>query len=391
MGTESKGISMIDVVSRDALRRLVKTQRQHCVSVYLPTHRAGPELPQDQIRLKNLLAKARDELVSSGMRGPDADDLLAPARALHASAHFWAELGDGLALFLSDEGMRTFRLPNPVEELVVVADAFHLKPLVAVVATGQTFYVLALSQNKVRLLQGGRHGVSELQLGDIPESLSEALWFDDRERQLQNHGAGRAGQGRVTATFHGHAMDKDSSEEDLVRFLGAVDAGVREVIGDRRAPLVLAGVGYLLPLYRRVSHYHPIVEGGITGNPDQLTPAELHTLALPLLEPWFTQDRRRAAEAFLAGTRPTVRTVEGAIVAAHQGRVESIFVPVGSHRWGSFDPEIMTVDERGERRPGDRDLLDVAAIFTLMNGGGVFAVEPSALPSNDPIAAVLRF
>jgi hypothetical protein len=382
---------MIDVVSREVLRELVQTQRQRCVSMYLLTHRAGPEAAQDPIRLKNLLAKARAELVCSGLRGPEADELLAPASGLRGSGQFWAELSDGLALFLTDGGMRTFRLPNSVEELVVVAERFHLKPLLAVVATGEVFYVLALSQGKVRLLQGGRFGISELELGDVPQSLAEALWFDDRERQLQHHGAGRVGRGRVTATFHGHAMDKDALEEDLLRFLGAVDRGVREIIGDRRAPLVLAGVGYLLPLYRQVSSHQIIVEGGIGGNPEQLTPDELHALAWPLVEPLFTEDRRNAAEAFLAGTGPTVSTVEEAVVAAYQGRVGSIFVPVGCHRWGSFDPPSMTVDEREERQPGDHDLLDVAAAFTLINGGDVFAVEPSALPSSDPIAAVLRF
>lgn len=382
---------MIDVVSRDVLQQLVQTQRQTCVSLYLPTHRAGRELPQDPIRLKNLVAQARAELVSSGLRAPEANALLAPARALRDDAHFWANLSDGLALFLTDEGMQTFRLPNPVEELVVVADRFHLKPLLAVVATGELFYVLALSQNEVRLLQGGRYGISELELNDVPESLAEALWFDDRERQVQHHGAGRAGQGRVTATFHGHAMDKDASEDDLRRFLGAVATGVREIIGDQAAPLVLAGVDHLLATYRQVSRQQNTVEGGIMGNPEHLTPDELHDLAWPFVEPLFTQGRRIAAEAFRSRTGPTVSTVKEAVVAAHQGRVESIFVPLGRHRWGSFDPALMAVHERQERQPGDLDLLDDAAAFTLIHGGGVFAVEPSALPNDEPVAAVLRF
>jgi hypothetical protein len=348
-------------------------------------------MSQDPIRLKNLLTKARSELVASGLRGPEADKLLVPATRLRGDSHFWAELGDGLALFLTAEQMRTFRLPKPVAELVVVADGFHLKPLLAVVATGEVFYVLALSQGEVRLLQGGRYGISELELGDIPASLTEALWFDDRERQLQLHGANRVGRGLVTATFHGHAMDKDTSEEDLLRFLGAVAHGVRQIIGGRRAPLVLAGVGYLLPLYRQVSRQQVIVEGAIVGNPEQVTPAELHTLAWPLVEPWFGRDRRKAAAAFLAGSGKTVGRIRDGVVAAFQGRVESIFVPVGRQCWGTFDPATMTVDEREERQSGDRDLLDVAAAFTLINGGNVFAVEPEALPGSDPIAAVLRF
>ena len=382
---------MIDIVSADDLQGLVQTRRRWCVSLYLPTHRAGAEMSQDPIRLKNLLATARAELVAAGMRGPEANELLAPAKALSAGGQFWAELSDGLALFLAGDGMQTFRLPNPVDELVVVADGFHITPLVAAVATGDPFYLLALSQSQVRLFQGSRYGLSEVELPAASRSLAEALRFDDRERRLQLHGSGRAGRGRVTATFHGHAMDKDNSEEDLLRFLGAVARSVGEIIGDRRAPLVLAGVGYLLPLYRQVSGKQLIIEGGITGNPEQLTPKELHALALPIVEPWFTQDRRKAAQAFLEGGGPTASTVAEGVVAAYQGRVESIFVDVGRHRWGVFDQSTMTVEEREDRLPGDRDLVDLAAAMTLIKGGSVFAVEASALPSDDQIAAVLRY
>jgi hypothetical protein len=195
----------------------------------------------------------------------------------------------------------------------------------------------------------------------------------------------------MTATFHGHAMDKDASKEDMLRFFGAVDSGVGAIIGDHRAPLVLAGVGYLLPLYRQASSHRGIVERGIEGNPEHLTRKELHTVAWPLVEPLFIQDRLKAEEVFLAGAARTVNTIEEAVVAAYQGQIESIFVPVRTHTWGLFEPVTMTVSKHEKRRPGDRDLLDVAAAFTLIHGGNVFAVEPSAMPSSDPIAATLRF
>ena len=50
--------------------------------------------------------------------------------------------------------------------------------------------------------------------------------------------------------------------------------------------------------------------------------------------------------------------------------------------------EILVTDVRNNRIL----IFDSEGIFRFqINGGDVFAVEPSALPSSDPIAAVLRF
>lgn len=382
-------IRLIDMVSPQTVRTLVETTGRHCVSIYMPTHRAGSE--QDPIRLKNLLGRARAELAEMGVRRPAADELLHPATQLLTSARFWAEQGSGLALFLSDREMQRIRLPNPVEELVSVAGQFHLKPLLATVTGGELFYVLALSQNQVRLLKGDRYSMSELDLMDVPHSLDEALRFDDRERQLQSHGSGRVGRGQVAAAFHGHAMDKDAAEEDLSRFVTAVHRGVRATIAEPPAPLVLAGVARLAALYRRVNSHHHILEQGVEGNPEHLSPEALHAAAWPLVEPLFDRDRQAAADAFLSGRPPAARDVESAVVAAYQGRIETVFVPLQGHVWGSFEPDTLKAIEHEQRRPGERDLLDVIAAFTLAHGGKVFAVDTAAMPSSDPVAAVLRF
>lgn len=359
------------------------------MSIYMPTHRTGSE--QDPIRLKNLLGEAHAELLVMGVRRPATDKLLHPATQLLASSRFWAELGEGLAIFLCDGDLQRFRLPNPVEELVLVADQFHVKPLLATVTTGELFYVLALSQNQVRLLQGDRYRMREIDLVDVPHSLDEALQFDDRERQLQSHSSSRVGRGQVTAAFHGHALDKDATEEDLSRFVASIDRGVQRTIADRPAPLLLAAVGRLSALYRRVNGHPHIVEQSIEGNPEHLTPAALHAAAWPLVEELFDSDKRAAADAFLSGKTATARDVDAALVASHQGHIESVFIPVQHHVWGSFEPDSLTVTQHEERQPGDRDLLDVTATFTLIHGGNVFAVDAAAMPSSDPVAAVLRF
>jgi len=44
-----------------------------------------------------------------------------------------------------------------------------------------------------------------------------------------------------------------------------------------------------------------------------------------------------------------------------------------------------------EAEPGDEDLLDFAAMQTLLNGGIVYAVEPQKVPDEALLAAVFRY
>jgi len=73
------------------------------------------------------------------------------------------------------------------------------------------------------------------------------------------------------------------------------------------------------------------------------------------------------------------------------GTVETLFVPVGEQVWGIFDPTANAVQIHAQPRAGDEDLLDLAALHTLTNGGTVYAVEPGSVPEDQSIAAIFRY
>lgn len=378
---------MTDIVTRDDLLHLARTAGEPSVSIYLPTHRAGSETTQDPIRLKNLVAQARTHLVAIGLRAPQADELLAPATRLPHDHGFWDSLEDGLAVLLTSTETRAYRLPDPVDELVVVADHLHLKPLLPFVADEVVFYVLALSQNQVRLLRGGRYRVREVALAGVPRSLDEALKFDDRESQLHSHGASRVGLGRVSAAYHGQGVGRDTQQVDLERFVSLVDKGVRLAI-DGDAPLVLAGVEPTVAVYRDVSHHTNLVDNAVIGSVEQLSAVVLHARAWSLVEDLFDRERRAMAQAVLEDSVPSVHTVAEAVAAARSGRIAAVFVPLDGERWGTVDADTGEVHEHEDRRPGDRDLYDLVAVETLVHGGRAFTGD---VPGPGPVAAALRY
>jgi len=384
----------VDLLSRDELRMLIGNAGGPCVAIYMPAHRVGSGTRQDPIRLRNLLREAEERLIASGLRSTTAQELLEPAWQLGQPGLFWSYQSDGLAIFISPGMFRYYRLPFSFKKLVVVADRFHIKPLLPLLSGDGQFYILALSQNEVSLLQGTRYSVSEVYLEGVPESLEEALRYDDPEKQLQFHTrTPRVTDGKRSAIFHGHGVGIDDSKDNIRRYFHQIDAGLRELLRDERAPLVLAGVDYLLPLYREVNSYPYLLDQGIPGNPEGLKAAELHAQAWAVVQSYFLKAQQEAAARYrqFAGTGLTSNDVKETVAAAYHGRIDLLFVAVGVQRWGTFAPDTNVVQLHQKAEPGDEDLLDFAAMHTLLNRGIVYAVEPGKVPDDAPLAALFRY
>jgi hypothetical protein len=274
------------------------------------------------------------------------------------------------------------------QELLVVGERFHVKPLLPLLAGDGRFYILALSQNAVRLFEATRSSVAELPL-DVPQRLDETLRPGQATSSLQAHSPMATG----TTVFHGQGGGGEELKENLLRFFRRIDRGVQPVLLGDTAPLVLAGVDYLLPIYREASRYPHLLLQGIAGNPEALRPEELHARAWALLEPHFAEARVRAEVRYqgLAGTGRTARDPGEAATAAWQGRVQFLFVAVDAQCWGRLDRETGHVAVHETPEPGDEELLDLTAVGTFLRGGTVYAGPAAGVPGGGPLAAILRY
>lgn len=379
----------MDLLRPSDVRTLLEEDGGPRVSIYMPTHRGGPETRQDPIRLKNLLGQAEQRLGEIGLRSPDTREILDPAQQLLDDQDFWEHQGDGLALFLAADRGRVFRLPLAFEELVVAGDRFHVKPFIPLLTGDGRFLVLALSKNRIRLLQATRQVLAEVELEDVPSSLRETAVH--REMAMLNYhvGGGFSGGGRQSAIFHGHGPEED--EELIRKYFRRIDSGIREALPGVEAPLVLAAVRREADLYREVTEYPTVLAEIVAGNPDEKTDRDLHAEARPIMEGHLEGRMREAVERFEEQPDLTIREVEDAVIAAHHGRVEVLWAALEVQRWGSFDEETASVDVHDRPKPGDHDLLDLAATQTLLNGGTVYAVASSEVPGDGPAAALLRY
>ncbi len=375
------------------LRQLVGSDEHPCVTICMPTHVAGKASEQDAVRLKNLADRAERQLAEGWLRAPQARDLVAPIRNLPADLGFWKMRSHGLSLFLDRGSLRRFRVPLHLDELVLVNRRFNVKAMLPLLTSGHRFFVLAFSQNRVRLFEATQFEVDQIEVDGLPQRMDEALNLDGADRGSQSHFAIKGGKGKQSSVFHGQGGVRDSHKDDLAQFSRMIDAAIAPVLRDENAPLLLAAVQYLLPIFRNVCHYAHLAEPDLVGNWDHHTAHQIHERAWPLIAPLLSEGRSDAAEKYqqLAGTGRVCHEIREALPAAFAGRIETLFVASDRQIWGGCDAQGHVIDIHDGQHSGSDDLLDSAAVQTLLHGGVVYAMDSGSVPSSETLAAVMRF
>jgi len=381
--------------SRGDLEALLRERPGPCVSIFLPTEKAGRETRQNPIRFENLLREAANRLAE---RGEDADALLEEPRKWVGDWDFWQHQDEGLAVFVAPGHTGCHRVPLRLEPEVHVASRFHTKPLYPLVETaGRHFYVLALSGNQVRVLRVGET-VERVEPEGMPRSLEEALRFDDPERQVQVHTLGGAevgGAGSVLYHGQGSAGDQERQKVDLLRFCQQIDRALHPVLAAERPPVVLASVEELWSLYREANRSARVLKETLPGNPEPLSDEELAARARQIAEPCLT-DREEAVAEYrrLAHTERASDRPEEVLPAALEGRVGRLLAAEDATVWGTLeaDAEKGPRVQLGEAGPGEaEDVVDRAAAETWRRRGEVYVLPSERMPDGAPLAAVFRY
>ncbi|MDZ7706217.1 MAG: hypothetical protein U5L04_17260 [Trueperaceae bacterium] len=388
----------MSLISREELKTLSQYQQGPAVSIYMPTHMAGADTRENAIRLKTLLQDVRRQLGERGFGSRDVQEVLEPADALVDDNNFWQHQRHGFAMFIANGDVYQYKLPISVEEYARVSDRFYLKPLLPLLTGDGRFHLLAVSLNGVRMFEGSRDNISEVELDDAPTSLAEALRYDDPEKALDYYVTGRAGGGggadSQDAVFQGTGAGQPDRKNEILRFFKQLDNGIRDMIAAESDPLVFAGVDYLFPLYQEANHYPHLVDESVKGNPDELSAQELHAKAWEVVKPHFEQGQQEARERFhnQHGTGLASEDIRQIIPAAADGQIDTLFVALGERVFGRYNSQSRSLEIHDERQEGDHDLLDMAAVQTLLHGGTIYATDPGEVPGDDPrIAAVFRY
>jgi hypothetical protein len=360
-----------------------------CVSLYFADHDPREKTRQDEVRLRNATDQAAQRLKEIGFDKAAIAELLDPIRALASDMGPWHIEGNSFAVFRSPGIFRVFRPMHKMDEISVVGEHFYVLPVLRMLDAERHFYILALSQKNIRLLKCTEFSSEEIALPEaMPRSLEQ--WLNTRPpNSNEENMPSRTEPGATLGSFTS-GTDRDRKDEHLMNFYRAVDRHIQDCVRGETAPLVLAGVEYEVHAYSRIAAYPHVAPSSVFGAPDSLKGGELHQRALPAALESFTQPRAKALEQFEKfGPERRAAGVLDCVRAAHQAKVAHLFVADQGRAMGVFNPD--TMEAKLDEGTHCEDLMNLAALRTILGGGDVWLMRPEQIPGKAQVAAVLRY
>lgn len=382
----------MDIFRKSHLERLISQKEAPCASLFMPTHNSGPNMQQDEIRLKNLHGIAEHKLAGHWMNSPQTRELLEPVAALPKDTTFWRQRDRGLAVYVAPDYFAAYRVSITVNESVHVSQRFRIRQLLPLLPGDKEFYLLALSHNDVTLYQGDERSLVALEVADLPAGMTQSLNYDGADRGAQTHSALRgAAAGKQGAVFHGQGGQPETNKDDLLAYCREVDRAVSHRLRQTHQPLLLASVDYLSSIYCQANSYEHLVDENLSGSPDHADRRQLHQRALQIVTPLIEEESARSAARFEnnLGTSKAIDEIPEVVRSACQGRVDELWYDPHAAVFGMYQPEqdevvISSNDEHD-------DLIDLALHETLKHQGRVHSMREHSLSTNTPIAALVRY
>lgn len=368
----------LDIPTRDQINRMMATRADAAVSIFVPTTPLTQQIDQARITLKNLRKEAVEQMQAAGIDKRTIWPIEEHLDALDQDDDFWAYQAHSLAIFVTPDRLRTFRLANRLEASVHVSDRLHLKPLLRATTFGNNAYVLALAEGGIRLIDVSAQGEPSLvRVADMPKDAYDAL-------------------GTTTLNDRAHSRRQVGDEGKNMRlrqFVRMVDKAMMGALRQSDRPLILAAADPLENLFRAATSYDHLAPRSIQGNPEHKSEAELAAEARPILTEVQAAEVEalRGLYADRAGSGRVSADLSTVARAATHGAIEVLMFDIDNAVAGQVGDdggiEIAKTDDAIAY-----GIVDEIVTRAMNTGARLVAVRADDLPEGDSgVAAILRY
>jgi hypothetical protein len=384
----------MELLTQELIQELLAADQAPCLSLYMPTHNRHPENLQDNILFNNLVHQMEESLMQQ-YSAAEVQKYLEPVEALVNDTNIWDHTLEGMAVFSAKGIFKVVGLHKSVEELAMVADSFHTKPLRQYLQSRDHFHVLCLTLHDIRLFEGHRHALTEVVLNtDTPKTMTDAL--SDELTDKHATAAAYSGSGGESSPMHnGHGGNKEETEKDAERFFRVVANTIYEQYTKPSDwPLILAALPEHHNLFQKINKNPLLLSKGIAINPSSVSPDQLAKLAWEIMEPEYILKLDNLVARFeqeRANGKGSDDYKEVA-VAAVEGRVDTLIVEADR-----IIPVKITNLVTGNTQKKDLinpkvdDLLDDMGELVMKMGGQVMVLPSNKMPSDTGLAAIFRY
>ncbi len=258
-------------------------------------------------------------------------------------------LDKGIIVFYSNEYQGYLRVQSTINDLVVVADSFHIKPLLRIKNNERGFFLVAISARAV----------------NVSVEINGHLYRMDS----------------IKNPVREEDQNTNKSKPDAKDFIAHAAAELNKSLSLYKLPIILAGVTEHLGQMKRSLHHSMILEESIVGNVERMKAEELREKCFELLEPYYHRKEEEAINELNLAVKKNVAItyIEDIAVSAVYGKIKKLFVVENKQLWGVVDKhtgEIFISPKQTNSH--DDDILDDICQLVLAKGGEVVVLKDAA-------------
>ena len=368
----------IDLPTRAEILKLAEARSAPCVTIYVSTTPVTEAAQADRTSLKNLFTDAMHQLEAVETPKRSVWPMQTAIAEIEEDDEFWAHQANSLAIFLTPDSMRTYRLPSKLDNQVHVSDRFHLKPILRAVTFPHDAYILAIGMGAVRLIEiSADLPPHPVKVAGLPTGMADAIG-------RRSHVASRAKM---------RGAEESSQNALLTRYARVVDEVLRPVLSGQERPLIIAAAEPMASIFRSVSTYPHTVGENLGGSADDTADHVLAPQARSVL------DRLYATEIAALGELYAIRESQGRAItdvahaarAATYGAIHTTVVHTDATIADSGPDGHLQVLCAAAPSAGTYGVVDEIVSRALKSCARVIAARRDDIPGKGVLAAILRY
>lgn len=340
------------------LKTITEAHSGPMISIYLSKQSGVLDKKALNEKWKESLNKAEFFLLKDYARS-FVDSFMEPLRSDPCIQNL-ENLDKGIIIFYSRNESGYLRSQTSFNDLVVVADSFHIKPLIRIKNTERGFFLVSLSGKAINVLV-------------------------ETNGHLYRHDSYK------NATVEDNNTNK-KTKTDQKDFIAQSAIELNKMMANYKLPIILAGAKEQVGHMRKFLDHSMLLKESITGNVERLRTDDLREKCFELLEPYHLKREQQAIEELNAAVKKNhaITYVEDIAVSAIYGKIKKLFVVENRQVWGAINKltgEIFISPRQSNSH--DDDILDDICQIVLSKGGEVVVLRDAANVKGYVAAAIV--
>lgn len=327
-------------ITIDEVRMLNAKHGSPMLSIYLNKDNGVFEQKSFDERWRESIGKAEFLLLKDYSRS-FVNDYLAPVKKINVS-QIVTSSDKGIVVFMGHDNEIFYLLAHSsIPDLTVVADSFHIKPLIRLRKNEKGFFLVTMSSRAINV-------------------------FIDNEGHLL----------RLDSFRNDPGVDGNNRKE-FNEFFQHTANELNKLFSSYRVPIVLAGVKDNVGHMKKLLSQTFLMASSIIGNVEKIKTRDLRDKVLDILQPYYNaQELKAQSDIDIAmANEVAVFYLEDIAISAVHGKIKKLFVVENKYLWGNLNLETgeMAITPK-QTNAHDDDILDDLCQIVLSKGGEVEVV-----------------